>query len=579
MGCGGSKAEDLPLVIRCRQRKSLIKAAADHRFALAAAHVSYFHSLNDVGDALRRFVDQELAIPSPSSPAASPVLTLPSDQPKKKKNQNKQNSSSSSTSLSHSGSGSHIHLSDEDDDHHDHHMHLSSSASSSDSELDSSLNHPHMRYSPEIIEQPPPPYPHSYYNYPPPPQTGWGPEVGGWGVHYPPPQTDWGGQFGVSNPTYSTTHTNTNYMKRSTPQVQSVIYDPAATEQRSSYYSYTNSSYPSYYPDQNNTGFFGFLMRSPPREPQNQQPSPPPGPPPPPSPKVSGWDFLNPFDMFDSGGYSGYYSFYGNDVYGSIASSPDSNEVREREGIPDLEDETEPETFRRGLHHHHHHRKGKKKLSQDNRKNYSGEGTSWGAVPSQKQKRSSTEGSSRPVPLHKESSEGSSSKTALSHGSSSEGGTHRYRGIHFKEAPSDYDEVIHSVDVKEEKSSPDTIILTNSTEDGSVRKKGVTFEVNGGLSTRDVESSKLSSFTTLSAHGTRDIREVVAEIRDEFATASTFSKEVAMLLEVGRLPYQSRFTLLGGIVSSSVVFTCPTFSTHNMCSSRVPVEIKLLRGE
>ncbi|KAI8551019.1 hypothetical protein RHMOL_Rhmol06G0152200 [Rhododendron molle] len=596
MGCGGSKADDLPLVIRCRERKALIKAAKDHRFALAAAHVSYFHCLNQVGDALRCFVDEELALPSPP---ASPVLTLPKTSKKKNTNENNNNkhSSSSSTSLSHSGSGSHIHLSeDEDDDHDDlhHHGHLHLSSSGSDSELDSSRNH--MRHSPEIIEQQQQGYPPSYYydDHPPPPQTGWGdpypyapPEISSWGV-YPPSQTDWGGgQFGVYNPTYSTTNTTSTayYMKRSKPQIQSVIYDPAAAEQRSrsSYSTYTmdmNSAYPTSYQDQS-AGFFGFVQNQQPSPPptsypdqsrgffgflQNQQQSTPPGPPPPPSPKVSGWDFLNPFDMFDSGGYSGYYSSsYGQkDGYGSIASSPDSNEVREREGIPDLEDETDPETFRRAVHHHHHHFKGRKKSSQENRKNYSGEGTSR-AVPSHKQRHSSSD--SRPVPLHKESSEGSSSsKTVLSHDNgSSEGGTHSHRGIHSREAPSQYDEVIHSVDVKEENSSPDTI-LTSNTENGSVRKKGVTFEVDAGPSTHDNgESSKLSSLTTLSPHGTRDIQEVVAEIRDEFAMASSYSKEVAMLLEVGKLPYQSRFTLLKVILSG-----IPCMKAHSLSSSSPP---------
>ncbi|KAF2296713.1 hypothetical protein GH714_001389 [Hevea brasiliensis] len=58
MGCGGSKVDDLPLVTRCRERKELIKAASDHRYALAAAHVLYFQSLRmlarQFGDSLMR---------------------------------------------------------------------------------------------------------------------------------------------------------------------------------------------------------------------------------------------------------------------------------------------------------------------------------------------------------------------------------------------------------------------------------------------------------------------------------------------------------------------------------------------
>ncbi|KAL6962167.1 hypothetical protein U1Q18_037121 [Sarracenia purpurea var. burkii] len=528
MGCGGSKVDDLPLVIRCRERKELIKAAADHRYSLAAAHVAYFHSLKDVGDALRRFVDEELVLASPS---ASPVLTLPSDEgktkmtrkKKKKKNgnHNQRDLSSSSTSLSHSGSGSHIHLSEDDDDGNNSHLDLSSA---SDSELGSSPSHIQMHHSPENeLEEAPP------HSSPPLPQTGWPPPYGvvnpppqmGWEPYglYPPPQTGWV-PFGV-NPT-----AHAYYMKRSSPPIRSVIYDPrripaAGHGPDSSSYSYLNSysSYP-----YENTGFFGFPMGSPSPGPRNQPPSPPAEPPPPPSPKVSAWDFLNPFDVYDSG-YNGYYlnNKYG---YGSIGSSPDSNEVREREGIPDLEDETETEASRED-------QKGKKLNSET--KNNSGISTSR-AMPSQKQ---SSEGSSRTMPLNgrsEESGEGTSRK-----------------------AGSKYEEATYSVDVKEEKRSPDSIV-SKSTEAESVTKKGVTFEVEE-TSNYDAQSSKLSSLTGLSARGTRNLQEVAAEIRDEFVTASSFGKEVAMLLEVGKLPYRPRFTLLKVILSRILCMEAPSFSS------------------
>ncbi|KAK9271234.1 hypothetical protein L1049_026824 [Liquidambar formosana] len=61
MGCGGSKVDDFRLVTLCKERKEFIKAASEHRYALAAAHVSYFQSLKVVGDALRKFVDEELS--------------------------------------------------------------------------------------------------------------------------------------------------------------------------------------------------------------------------------------------------------------------------------------------------------------------------------------------------------------------------------------------------------------------------------------------------------------------------------------------------------------------------------------
>ncbi|XAR62815.1 hypothetical protein NMG60_11017696 [Bertholletia excelsa] len=547
MGCGASKADDLPLVIRCRERKELIKAAADHRYAFASAHVAYFLSLKDFGESLRRFVDEELVIASPS---ASPVLTLPSDEgkPKKKKKNDLQNSSSS-ISLSHSGSGSgsHIHLSDDDHIHDSDgsHIHLSSG---SDSERRPSPVHAHVHRNPEVevggpsFSSPPPQSgwePYGAHPYPPPP---------GWGTYgaypYPPPEAAWG-SYGVNEPaqaawgsyefepapqtawdTYGVNSTTrAYYMKKSSPPIQTVIYDP------NSY-----SSYPS-----ESTGLFGFPMRSSPREPRNQQPSPPAGPPPPPSPpKVSAWDFLNPFDTYDGG----YYS-YGNYRYGSVGSSPDSNEVRQREGIPDLEDETETEAFTE-VH------KGKK-VKEDIKKS-SEEGSSR-AVPPQKQ---STEVSSNTVPSQKHSSDSSTESTFRDIPSQNSEGTSR-------EVPSQYDGPIHTVDVKEDKDSPDTIMSSKSTENGSAKKRGVTFEVDGP-SSHDADSSKLSSLTPLSAQGTRDLQEVVAEIRDEFATASTYGKEVAMLLELGKLPYQPRFALLKVMLSRVLCMIAPTMSSSNQPS-------------
>ncbi|PAN26429.1 hypothetical protein PAHAL_5G011700 [Panicum hallii] len=60
----------------CRERVALIRAAADRRFALAAAHAAYFRSLAAVGDALRRFAAAALA-PATPAPGSSPVLRLP----------------------------------------------------------------------------------------------------------------------------------------------------------------------------------------------------------------------------------------------------------------------------------------------------------------------------------------------------------------------------------------------------------------------------------------------------------------------------------------------------------------------
>ncbi|WKA09418.1 hypothetical protein VitviT2T_027066 [Vitis vinifera] len=464
MGCGGSKVDDYPLVTLCRERKELIRAAAEHRYALASAHISYFRSLKDVGDALRRFVDEELVIGA-TSPLDSPVLTLPSQEGKRKnRNKSGENSgnnkgSSSSTSIPHTvsphtpeedaGEGSHLHLS-----------------SGSESELGSSSGHIHIEDSPELERR---------YNSSPP--MGWSPP-------------------GMNSYSY--------YMK-SSPAPPNVVYEevqrsPTENEQ----WGNSGYAYPGY--PYANGGYYG--------DPHyNSQPSPRAAPPSPPSPKVSAWDFLNPFDSYDSV----YPSYYSQSRYGSAAgSSPDSKEVREREGIPDLEDETEQEVTKAV------HQKEKKLNDYVNRN--SGEGTSR-AVPVKR-----GEDNSWTVPSKK------SENTQSAQGR--EG--------------------------KEIKSSPDTIV-SKSSEEGSTKKKSVSFEE---ASVHDIESSKQSSMTTLSAHGTRDLQEVVKEIRDEFETASGYGKEVSMLLEVGKLPYQPRGTVFKVILSRILYLIAPSTSSSHFPSSQ-----------
>ena len=106
-------------------------------------------------------------------------------------------------------------------------------------------------------------------------------------------------------------------------------------------------------------------------------------------------------------------------------------------------------------------------------------------------------------------------------------------------------EPVEVMDVKS--SSPETITsISTSPEEVPVKKKGVNFEVDSNH--LDIESSKASSLTTLSAHGTRDLKEVVREIKDEFDAAADYGKEVSVLLEVDREPYKSRSTLFKGMI-------------------------------
>lgn len=453
MGCGGSKVDDYPLVTLCRERKELIRAAAEHRYALASAHISYFRSLRDVGDALRRFVDEELLIAA-TSPLDSPVLTLPSQEGKRSnrnksgKNVGNSKGSSSSTSIPHTVSPH----SPEEDAGEGSHLHLSSG---SESELSfSSSGHIHIENSPESQRQ---------YHSPPP-------------MRWSPP--------GMNSYSYS-------YYMKSAPAPPNVVYEEPqrSTTEDQQWGNSGGYAYPGY--PYGNAEYYGYPH-------YNPQPSPPAAPPSPPSPKVSAWDFLNPFDSYDSV----YPSYYSESKYGSATgSSPDSKEVREREGIPDLEDETEQEVTKEVSR--------KEKIPKDYVNKNSGEGTS------------------RSVPMQR--GEETSSWTVPQKKSDNTRSDQRKERKEIKE-------------IKEIRSSPDTIV-SESSEEGSAKKKSVSFEE---ASVREIESSKQSSMTTLSAHGTRDLQEVVKEIRDEFETASGFGKEVSMLLEVGKLPYQPRGTLFKG---------------------------------
>ncbi|OWM85103.1 hypothetical protein CDL15_Pgr027890 [Punica granatum] len=489
MGCGGSKVDDLRLVTLCRERKELIRAAADHRYELAAAHVLYFQSLTTVGEALRKFVEEELVIGTSSgSSPGSPVLTLPSDDRKPRKPSDKVKNSSSSTSISHNAEG-HIEGS---------HLHLS--GSDSESELSSDSGHIHIHDSP-ISKAPPDPGPildpgpsTSYgYNYPPYPYP------------YPYPYSYPPGEWGMWNMAGEPVHSEPRayYMKKSSTPMKSVIFEEPgrhSVRENEGWSGYGSSGYPQY----GNGGYFGYPMMDPAGNgfsiERERQERPPPAPPSPPN--VSAWDFLNVFQTYDNG-YPGYYPKSGYGV-GSMTSSPDSKEVREREGIPDLEDETENEMVKDV------YKETKKPgLAMDGRKNL-GEGPSR-AVPSKK-----NEGASTTLPSH--NSEASS------------------------KLPSIESDSTHLTTSKEiNSSSSETIISKSSSPEGYTRK-GVSFEVEEAP-TVDIESSNPSSLTSLSAHGTRDLQEVVREIKNEFETASNYGKEVAVLLEVGKLPYRSKDTI------------------------------------
>ncbi|KAG5601248.1 hypothetical protein H5410_032618 [Solanum commersonii] len=621
MGCNESKAVDTELVIRCRERKDLIKAAANYRYALAAAHVSYFHSLKDVGDALRKFVDEELIVGSSSSSfstPSSPSLILPDE---RKVGSNRSNASgnthhkhkSSGSSISISSSGSSIsRFHDEDEPVHDHgHLHLSSDSSDDDHQnlpqkgQRNVHGHNENRGGHRNLQQDYEPpgrnrgNVHEDYegrnmveggesSISPYSQPGWGPGGLPYGMminHEAPPQGYWDPFYGV-NPQFQAPwggqqfggnpNTYAYYMKKSSPVMKTVFHeaDPVPTGYSNSYWSYPNDN--SGYPMAPSIGERGSQSN------QGKKPSPPKEPPPPPSANVSAWDYFNPFDGVESG-YSAYYPHKQNSS-ASVSSSPNSTEVREREGIPDLEEETETEMYKE-------YHKGKK-LSDETRTKRGETNSSKSSDSGRKSMPSMPHGIDlKGVAGHSSmgSSKPDSSLHNLDGSSSSKGVKSEGSGGRTKPKSTMYDSSSHlssvepshssggtgSIDITEEKSNFETLV-SGSSGDVHVKKKGVTFEVDE-MSKNEIESPRSSSLTTSHAHGTRDLHEVVAEIRDEFEIASSYGREVALMLEVGKLPYQPTFVkeLLSRILYL-IVPSMPVSHTATVQSVRLAAKTRKL---
>uniref|UniRef100_A0A1J3IGJ1 DUF632 domain-containing protein n=2 Tax=Noccaea caerulescens TaxID=107243 RepID=A0A1J3IGJ1_NOCCA len=535
MGCGGSKIDNQPLVILCRERKELIKAASHHRSALAVAHLVYFQSLCDVGEAIRRFADEEIVVGgslSSSSPD-SPVLTLPSDEGKPTK---KKRISPSSTSISHSIIEEEGEL---EEDTEDSHLHLSSGSESESESEAGSDDHIHIVTTPEQEQNrssetfssgyppgyAPPGYPPGYpLSYP----TGYAPPgypyaVGGWGFAGENPNANQGMYF----------------MKKSAPSSRPFIFQPENHRVEPSDSGFRNSGY-----IPNNAGFSGYPPPSGDYSSGGQRGSPAPPPPALPSPpRVSTWDFLNVFDTYDySNGRSRAASYYP-----SISSSPDSKEVREREGIPELEEESEHEVIkqvyrrpkRTGLERVKEHRDEPKAVRNINRREYVGEEETLKAVP---------------MPEERATESSLESETVST-----------FSG-------SDVESEFHYVNSGEGKSSKSSsgqgTIMGTKSSGGEVEeqygkrklRKGVSFELEetSTSSSFDVESSKISSLSSLSIHATRDLREVVKEIKSEFEVASSYGKEVGVLLDVSKLPYLHKNNGFKVILSRIMYLVAPS---------------------
>ncbi|CAK9316055.1 unnamed protein product [Citrullus colocynthis] len=310
MGCSSSKFDDLPAVALCRERCAFLDEAIHLRYSLAEAHMAYIHSLKGIGHSLHNFIEENVVIVGVSSGSPlSPKLNLPPHRkgdPVGTTNDSAiEDSASPPHHLSHSNSGSHLHFHSDTDDE-------SGSLHHSDHSPPFDLQHG------------------SHMGYMLPDQGGLGsyPGVGGGGGG--------GGGGGFMHMNYMRKSVTPSVVYEQRPMSPEKVYQVGESSSSSGHYPYPysnvtyNNPYPSYGYSQDG-GYYGGSVFPPTAYGSMSSTgasgsSSKPPPPPPSPPRASTWDFLNPFETYDK-----YYNAY--------TPSWDSKEVREEEGIPDLEDE------------------------------------------------------------------------------------------------------------------------------------------------------------------------------------------------------------------------------------------------
>lgn len=338
MGCANSKLDDLPAVALCKDRLSYLDQTLHQRYAFAEAHVAYIHSLKSVGESLHRFFDASGGLPT-----SSPLLNLP---PHRKSN---------AAPAAVEASGSPLPSGNKPDDSGHLHFH-----SGEDSDEDGSLSDGSgsLHHESPLHDM----YPNQNGFNPYPNPNGFNPHHGGGG-----------GGGGYVHMNYMRRHVTPSVSYQQKPVSAETVqfgeasssaynnypahqfYAPQQSNNSSSYYDYgANYGNPYGYTSYGG-GFFGApATHMPPPvargvegnwgSSSSKQTAPPPPPPPPPS--TSAWDFLNPFESIESS-------------YPPYTPSRDSREVREEEGIPDLEDEDFEHEVVKEVH-------GRQKLVDDN---------------------------------------------------------------------------------------------------------------------------------------------------------------------------------------------------------------------
>ncbi|XP_047079845.1 protein ROLLING AND ERECT LEAF 2-like [Lolium rigidum] len=280
IGCMGSRLDDQEAVALCRGRADLLAHAARRRDALAAAHAQLAASLASVSSSLHLLL---LA-------SNQPVLTLPVAAPKTVDDPPPPPADHKPSSPPHSSS----------------HIDFASSTSGSDSGSVSSSpthhlaasHHSHHHHNPY-----PHPFPHYGYGY------AYAPDHPPYGYPYPPVQGSLQLHYARSRP----------------PPASVAVQHPEAPSAR--VYEFGSVEPARYY------AYRGEPVAASGRAAAEPTPSPP---------RASSWDFFNVFHGYDVHDNYCYDHAAGAGATGTATpytSSRCSRDVREEEGIPDLEDE------------------------------------------------------------------------------------------------------------------------------------------------------------------------------------------------------------------------------------------------
>uniref|UniRef100_A0ACD6ALG6 Uncharacterized protein n=1 Tax=Avena sativa TaxID=4498 RepID=A0ACD6ALG6_AVESA len=306
MGCGHSKpprGDQGPAVALCRDRSALLADAIRHRYELADAHRAYAASLRAAGNALHDFLRAQQQPPPPPEP---PVPVLHVRLPEHRKGDSLVPAAPKQVD---DDDGGHILFSSDDDEEGSDDAHI---RFPSDDEDEAEPRVPRPEPLPPAAPAPPqaaPPYGAWYapplYSYGTGPANGgYGAGIGGYGQ----------GFFSISYARSQPPPPSVSYEHRPQSTNATVQYYPGNAPLPGSYYGGYQYQYPQ------GSGLHQVAASS------CEGAVPPPSP-----PRVSSWDFFNPFESVET--------FYREEPAAAATNMPSqsSKDAQEERDIPELE--------------------------------------------------------------------------------------------------------------------------------------------------------------------------------------------------------------------------------------------------